>query len=141
MGGIRRDHVEAFIAGQLAQWKPKTARIRYGNLQQFFKWCMEEDLVTDSPMRHVRAPSVPEEAVPIVPDDQVRRILGVVAGTSFEHRRDTAVLRILYDCGVRLAEVTGLHVKDFDVERQIVVVVGKGSRPRPVPFGASTMRP
>ncbi len=31
---IGREHVQSFIADQLARWKPKTARIRYGNLQQ-----------------------------------------------------------------------------------------------------------
>ena len=48
-----REHVEWFIADQLARWKPKTARIRYGNLQQFFKWCLEEGEITDTPMKNV----------------------------------------------------------------------------------------
>ena len=36
---IRRDHVEVFLADQLARWRPKTCQIRYGALRQFFKWC------------------------------------------------------------------------------------------------------
>jgi site-specific recombinase XerD len=46
---IGREHVESFIADQLARWKPKTARIRCGNLQQFFKWSVEEGEITETP--------------------------------------------------------------------------------------------
>ena len=135
---IRREHVESFIADQLARWKPKTARIRYGNLQQFFKWCVEEGEITETPMRNVRPPSVPEVPVPIISDDHLRRIFKSVEGTTFVQRRDAAILRALYDCGVRLAEVTGLSVDDVDWDRQVINVVGKGSRPRAVPFGRKT---
>ena len=135
---IGREHVESFIADQLARWKPKTARIRYGNLQQFFKWCVEEGEITDTPMKNVKPPSVPEVPVPIISDDHLRRIFKSVEGTTFEQRRDTAILRVLYDCGVRLAEVTGLGVDDVDWDRQVINVVGKGSRPRAVPFGTKT---
>jgi len=135
---IGREHVESFIADQLARWKPKTARIRYGNLQQFFKWCVEEGEITDTPMKNVGPPSVPEVPVPIISDDHLRRIFRSVEGTTFEQRRDAAILRVLYDCGVRLAEVTGLGMDDVDWDRQVINVVGKGSRPRAVPFGKRT---
>ena len=111
---IGQDHVELFIAAQLARWKPKTARIRFGNLQQFFKWCIDQGALTDTPMKHVKPPSVPEVVVPLIPDEHTRRIFKSVEGTSFVQRRDAAILRILYDCGVRLAEVTGLGVMDID---------------------------
>ncbi len=135
---IGREHVESFIADQLARWKPKTARIRYGNLQQFFKWCVEEGEITETPMKNVRPPSVPEVPVPIISDDHLRRIFKSAEGATFEQRRDAAILRVLYDCGVRLAEVTGLGVDDVDWDRQVINVVGKGSRPRAVPFGRRT---
>ena len=137
---IEREHVESFIADQLARWKPKTARIRYGNLQQFFKWCVEKGEITETPMKNVRPPSVPEVPVPIISDDHLRRIFKSAEGASFEQRRDTAILRVLYDCGVRLAEVTGLSVDDADWNRHVIKVVGKGSRPRAVPFGTKTSR-
>ncbi len=126
---IRREHIESFIADQLARWKPKTARIRYGNLQQFFKWCVEEGEISDTPMQNVKPPSVPEVPVPIISDEHLRRIFKSVEGDTFVQRRDAAILRVLYDCGVRLAEVTGLGVDDLDWDRQVFDVVGKGSRP------------
>lgn len=133
---IGRDNVEAFIADQLVQWKPKTAQIRYGDLRQFFRWCVDDGEITTSPMVNMSPPSVPETPVPIVGDADLKALLKSCLGPSYENRRDTAILRVLIDCGLRLGEVTGLQVDDVDFDLQVVVVVGKGSRPRSVPFGA-----
>ncbi len=42
VGGLRREHVEAFVADQLAHWSPNTAGVRFRSLQQFFGWLVDE---------------------------------------------------------------------------------------------------
>jgi site-specific recombinase XerD len=135
---INREHVESFMADQLERWKPTTARVRYADVRQFFKWCVEDGEIKVSPMVNIKPPHVPDVPVPVVGDDDLRKLLKSCEGKTFEQRRDTAVLRVLIDCGVRLAEVTGLRLTDVDFELQVILVVGKGSRPRAVPFGAKT---
>jgi len=137
---INRDHVETFLADQLARWRPKTAQIRYGALRQFFKWCQEEGEVTVSPMANVKPPTVPEVPVPVVADDDLRKLLKAAEGSSFDQRRDTAILRLFIDCGLRLAEVTNLNVDDLDFSLGVVGVMGKGSRPRGVPMASKTQQ-
>ena len=68
VAGIRREHVEAFIAGILAKWKPATANNRYRAVQQFFKWAVEEGEIQadSSPMKNLRPPKVPEREVPVL---------------------------------------------------------------------------
>lgn len=39
---ITREHIEMYLVAQLDQFRPKTAQIRFGDLQQFFKWALEE---------------------------------------------------------------------------------------------------
>ena len=53
-------------------------------------------------------------------------------------RRDAAILRLILDSGIRRAEIAGLRVGDVDFDHKFVVVLGKGSRPRAVPFGRKT---
>jgi len=53
-------------------------------------------------------------------------------------RRDAAILRLFIDTGARLAELTGITVADLDMEYRQVAVVGKGRRPRIVPFGVKS---
>jgi site-specific recombinase XerD len=135
---ITREHVEAFVADQLRRWKPKTAQVRYGDLRQFFKWALEDGEITTTPMANMKPPVVPETPVPIVSDDDLTKLLRACEGKEFEQRRDAALLRVFIDCGIRLAEATHLAVTEVDLDLGVVIVLGKGSRTRTVPFGNKT---
>jgi site-specific recombinase XerD len=135
---ISREHVEMFIADQLDRWKPKTAKVRFGDLQQFFRWVVDDGEHTISPMVGMKPPMVPEVPVPIVSDADIKKLFKACEGKEFDDRRDVAILRVLFDCGLRLAEVTNLRVDDVDFDLQVIGVMGKGSRVRAVPFGVKT---
>ena len=47
---LQREHIQAFIADQLARWKPSTAHNRYRGLHAFFKWAVAEGDLEASPM-------------------------------------------------------------------------------------------
>jgi len=135
---ITREHVESFIEDQLARWRPTTALTRYQALRQFFLFAVDEEELSVSPMARMKPPTIPEVRVPVVPDDVLRKLLKTCDGTSFEERRDAALLRLFIDTGCRLAEITNLKRSDLDFDAEVIHVVGKGSRPRTVPFGPKT---
>jgi site-specific recombinase XerD len=135
---IRREHVEAWIELQLAKFKPATANQRFRSLQQFFKWLTEEGEIDASPMARMKQPNVPEVPVAIVSEDALKRLLADADGKTFEGRRDAAILRVLLDSGMRLGEIAALRLTDIDKELQVLVVIGKGSRPRACPYGNRT---
>lgn len=54
---------------------------------------MGEDEIADSPMARMRSPAVPDEPPPVLRLEELERLLAVCAGTSFEDRRDTAIIR------------------------------------------------
>ncbi|MFN2503022.1 MAG: tyrosine-type recombinase/integrase, partial [Acidimicrobiales bacterium] len=138
MRAIHREHIEAFIADQLDRWTPSTAATRYRYLQQFFRWLEEEGEIPSSPMTRMKPPMVAEAPVPVLSDEDLRRLLSACEGRGFEERRDTAIVRLFLDCGLRLAELSALKVHDVDFDYGVVHVVGKGKRPRSAPFGAKT---
>ena len=138
VGRVNRDTVESFIEDQLARWKPATAAVRYRSLQQFFKWAAEEGEITANPMARMVAPIVPEVPVPVIPDDDLRKLLKACSGSTFEDRRDGAILRLFIDTGMRLAECAGVGTADVDFDEDTVTVTGKGRRERRCPFGAKS---
>ena len=71
-------------------------------------------------------------------EEQLRRLLKTCVGRSFDERRDSAILRLFMDCGVRLSELAGLTLSDLDLDINVVTVLGKGRRPRTCPFGRKT---
>ncbi|MFH2056783.1 MAG: tyrosine recombinase XerC [bacterium] len=56
-------------------------------------------------------------------------------GEGFLACRDRAILELFYQCGLRLAELTGLTDSHVDRRAQLVRVFGKGGKMREVPFG------
>lgn len=139
VSSIRSEHVEAFLIDLQANgWKPASVANRYRSLQQFFKWLQAEGEIKGSPMANMRPPHVPEEPPTVLRSEELKALLATCDGTDFEERRDTAILRLFLDSGLRRAELSGLQVADVDFEHKIVVVLGKGSRPRAVPFGRKT---
>ena len=141
VGAITREHVEAYLIDVLGRHKPSTAATRYKGLRVFFKWATEEGEVPDSPMRNLKPPAIPEEPVPVVSEDEIRRVLKVCAGTTFEDQRDNALLRLLYDTGMRRGEASGLRVADIDWDAHVALVLGKGRRPRSAPSATRLLEP
>jgi site-specific recombinase XerD len=144
---IVREHVEAFevYLFQLGR-TASTVAVRHRSLQQFFRWAEEERMVPESPMSKMRPPRIPETPVAVVSEADVRKMLKEAGGSSFEDLRDSAIITLLYDTGCRLAEVTNLRWSvdlgdsDVDLDQGIIVVLGKGSRPRSVPIGRKTVK-
>lgn len=133
--GIRREHVEAFLVDLGETRAPATVATRYQALLQFFKWCLEEGEVTESPMRNMGPPSVPVPPVPVLDDAALKALLATCSGSSFADRRDLAMLLVFIDTGARRSEVANLRVDDIDPDRGVLRVTGKGSRVRDCPFG------
>jgi site-specific recombinase XerD len=136
---LTREHIEAFLADLQGQVKPGTVAVRYRSLQQLFRWLADEGEISTNPMARMRPPTVPDQPVPVIPADVVRRLLATCAGPRFEDRRDGAILTLLLDCGIRRAELVGITTASVDFDHSTVLVTGKGNRQRLVAVGAMSM--
>jgi site-specific recombinase XerD len=146
--GITRDTIETWMADQREHgYKSTTRSVRYRAVQQFIRWLIEEGELQTNPMEHTKPPKLDEVPVPIVLDDDLKKLLKTCGGPSFEDRRDEAIIRVFLDCGVRLAECVGLRYSpdpkadsDVDLSQDVLVVTGKGRVTRSIPFGAKTSK-
>lgn len=140
VSSIAREHVEAYLEDVLQHWKPATANNRYRALQQFFRFLVEEGEITESPMRNMKPPTIPEAPVPVLSLDDLKALLEACEGNRPDDRRDTAIIRVFLDTGARLGEVAGLTMDDVDLDGRQLVVTGKGNRVRVLPIGNRTVR-
>jgi site-specific recombinase XerD len=137
---IAREHVEAFLAEILETKTAATAETRYRGLRGFFNWCESEGEITHSPMAKMHPPKVAEQPVDVPTVEAIQRLLENCAGNTFEDRRDTAIIRLFADTGLRLAELTNITMADLDLAGGGVVVLGKGGRYRTASFGRKTAK-
>lgn len=135
---VAPEHVRGFLATQAETRKPSTVRLRYEAVRIFLLWCVAEGELEVSPMERVVRPDVPELPTPVPAVEVLQKILKDCEGRDLASRRDTAVIRLWADTGMRRSELAGLTVSDVDLRDQVAHVMGKGRRPRSCPFGAKT---
>ncbi len=137
---VTGEHVREFIADQLANWKPTTAHVRFRSLKTFFRWCLQEGEIEADPMSRVKPPKLPDEPPEVPSEVEVKKLLNACSGGDFTARRDTAIVRLLLDTGMRVGELAGIALDDLDLARGVVLVRGKGAKVRLCPLGRKASR-
>src|SRR4051812_34409196 len=140
-------------------------------LRSFFKYCVREGLLKESPARLVPTPKLPKRIPSVLSAEEMGGFLDQLAlmggatapGFSTQKhlpadsaaarpappkggpkageeplllRRDRALLELLYAAGLRVSELTGLNLENFEQKERILRVRGKGNKERIVPYGS-----
>jgi integrase/recombinase XerD len=140
--------IRAFLASEIERTSAASAQVHYRNLRVYFGWLVREgERTSRNPLEIVEKPKAEIKVRPFLSDDDLAKLLKVCAGDDFESRRDTAIIRIFLDCGVRVTGLANLrwHPEDesrndvFITERRLRVRL-KGGRETWVPVGAKTAK-
>lgn len=137
---MTRAAIRGFIAHCLQDGsEPATARLRHYSLKAFCSWLLAEGEIDADPFVGLRPPRMDEKVVPALPDDDIKTLLGTCRGSGFIDRRDGAILRLMFDSGIRSHELCAMRVADVSLTAMTATVVrGKGGKGRVVPFSAPT---
>lgn len=140
LAAISREHVEGYIEHLVETQADSTANNRYRGLQQLFKWATEEEEIPVSPMARMRPPMITEKPVPVLTDETLKKLLRACAGKEFTELRDTAILRMFIDTGVRREEMAGIRLDDLDLDSDYdsVTITRKGRRTATLNLSAKT---
>ena len=114
-------------------------RRKLASVRSFFKFLTREGVVSTNVARLVRTPKAPK-SLPVVMTPEQTNVLvdGVSAAADKLERpfpaRDLAIFELLYGCGLRISELVGLNLDDFDTSERWIRVRGKGRKERQVPY-------
>lgn len=108
-------------------------------LRTLFNFLCRHQLATNNPAKDVPAPKSPRRLPNTLGVDQLNNLLSLPDKNALACR-DTAVMEVLYGCGLRLSELTGLNLHDIDWQQQTLLVLGKGSKQRRTPFGGKAKK-
>ena len=119
----------------------RTIARRASALRRYFGWLCRTGAVEADPTTGLSAPKGDGRLPRVLRPDELRALLDdpppAAAGDPDgpHRRRDDAVLEVLYGCGLRVAELTGLDLGDVDLPGRRLTVWGKGGKQRVVPLG------
>jgi integrase/recombinase XerD len=109
-------------------------------LRSFHRHLRREDLISDDPTAHIRAPRQGRRLPKVLTREEIAKLLDQPRGTTPSALRDRALLELMYACGLRASEAVDLEVADLDLENAILKARGKGSKERLVPVGSAAIR-
>jgi integrase/recombinase XerC len=105
-------------------------------IRSWFKWLARAGHVEQNAASLVATPRLPKH-LPRVPsiEKMNRAVDSVGKDAASWPARDKAILEVLYGCGIRNAELTGLNLEDIHWANEVILVRGKGQKQRYVPLG------
>lgn len=119
-------------------------RLQISSLKTFYKFLINRGVLNESPMVELLLPKV-ERKLPIfltvpqifqllrAPFDLYQNMDKKSDAQFFKVVRDTAILEMIYSCGLRISEVCQIKKSDLDLKSESVLVMGKGKKERNLP--------
>jgi integrase/recombinase XerD len=114
---------------------PATVNRKQACLRSFYKHLRREEIVEADPTAKLSPPRKGRRLPQVLTRGEVDKLLDQPRGTEPIALRDRALLELMYACGLRASEATGLAVADIDLDELVLRAHGKGSKERLVPVG------
>jgi len=107
-------------------------------VRSLYRWLAQEGVVEQNPAKLVATPKLPKKLPRVPTIEEMNSVLdGQMPETAAFPERDRLMLELLYGCGIRNSELTGINVDDIRLSAEAILIRGKGKKERYVPFGES----
>jgi len=116
-------------------YAPATIARRLATIRSWCRFLCRQGLLEVNPAEGLRGPRQERRLPRFLTADDMQKLLAVQAPA-----RDRAILETLYSAGLRVSELTGLHVADLDLKRGLATIGGKGRRERLAMLGQKAVQ-
>ncbi|MDR0465543.1 MAG: tyrosine recombinase [Treponema sp.] len=116
--------------------EPRSASKAISALRSFFRFAMDERLVSANPADLLESPKRKAVLPEVMDKETVEGLLDVIDTSKPQGIRDRCLFELIYSAGLRVMEACGLNLRDIDIESGIAKVKGKGDKERLVFFGS-----
>jgi integrase/recombinase XerC len=135
------DHIaiRGFLAQLYEKGLGKTSVARsLAAVRSLYRWLAQEGVVEQNPAKLVATPKLPKKLPRVPTIEEMNSVLdGQMPEVAAFPERDLLMLELLYGCGIRNSELTGINLDDIRVSAEAILIRGKGKKERYVPFGGA----
>jgi integrase/recombinase XerC len=135
------DHiaVRGFLSQLYDKGLSKTSVARaLAAVRSLYRWLAREGVVEQNPAKLVSTPKLPQKLPRVPTIEEMNSVIdGGMPEVATFPERDRLMLELLYGCGIRNSELTGINVDDIRLSAEAILIRGKGKKERYVPFGDS----
>lgn len=138
---VMRSHIEHFVADRRdGGYSDASVERSLSTVKGFHTFMVREGMTQNQPAAAVKLPKKEERLPDVLSIEAVGALLDQPFGNDERGLRDRAVLEVLYGCGLRASELTGLDMREVYLDEGFLRVLGKGSKERLVPIVGSAAR-
>jgi integrase/recombinase XerC len=117
--------------------KPSVARA-LAAVRSLYRWLAREGVVEQNPAKLVATPKLPKKLPRVPTIEEMNSVIdGEMPEVAAFPERDRLMLELLYGCGIRNSELTGVDLNHISLSAEAILIRGKGKKERYVPFGDS----
>ena len=135
------DHiaVRGFLSQLYEKGLSKTSVARaLAAVRSLYRWLAREGVVEQNPAKLVATPKLPKKLPRVPAIEEMNSVIdGEMPEVAAFAERDRLMLELLYGCGIRNSELTGINLDDIRLSAEAILIRGKGKKERYVPFGDS----
>ncbi|MGO9087170.1 MAG: tyrosine recombinase XerC [Candidatus Sulfotelmatobacter sp.] len=135
------DHIaiRGFLSQLYEKGLSKTSVARsLAAVRSLYRWLAQEGVVEQNPAKLVATPRLPKKLPRVPTIEEMNSVLdGQMPEAAAFPERDRLMLELLYGCGIRNSELTGINLDDIRLSAEAILIRGKGKKERYVPFGES----
>ena len=134
---VEREMIERYLGLLYERGSRKTSQARMlSGIRSFFNYLLLEEKIETSPAEFIETPKFGRRLPDVLTTEEIDRIIGAIDPSTPKGRRDSAMLELLYSCGLRVSELTTLRIPDLFFGEGYIRVTGKGDKQRLVPVSA-----
>src|SRR5207302_7623924 len=107
-------------------------------VRSLYRWLAREGVVEQNPAKLVATPKLPKKLPRVPTIEEMNSVIdGQMPEVAAFPERERLMLELLYGCGIRNSELTGINLDDIRLSAEVILIRGKGKKERYVPFGDS----
>ena len=130
--------IERYMAWLYDQGRRRTSQARrLSGIKSFYNYLLLGDRIDTLPTEFVESPKFGRTLPDVLTVEEVDRIISVIDISTAKGIRDSAMLEVLYSCGLRVSELTSLRLGDLFFGEGYIRIVGKGDKERIVPVSSA----
>lgn len=134
-------NVRSFLASLTSNKYARNTTLRkIAALRSFANYLVEQGQLSGNPFKLLPAPKRERLLPKFLTTLETDRLIETAAGSEHFGARNRALLELLYSCGMRRSELTGLKISDVDFYNGVVKVLGKGNKERYIPVTQTALQ-
>jgi integrase/recombinase XerD len=139
--GLKEEDLLGFLkyVSELGLAPHSQARILSG-IRAFYKYLLVENEIQEDPCELVDSPRLPRKLPDVLSYEEIEQLIGGIDHSTPEGTRNRAIVEVLYSCGLRVSELTGLQLTNCHFDIGFIRVLGKGNKVRLVPVGREAIK-